>query len=285
MKFLIAAMAAIFIFAPLPAFANDIYEINKINYLRFGNGQKTLVIIPGLSLQSVMNFASAIKASYKLLEKDFTIYLFDRREDMPDKYSIAEMAEDTAQAIKSLKLDRVCLFGVSQGGMIAMQIAVTHPELVTSMILGSTAARVTPRAQKLFESWVQLAKSGGAAALTLDFSQAVYSEKIFEQYKDLLINAAKAVTSDDLRRFVILTQGMNGFNITEDLAKIQCPVLVIGAKDDKIFGEAEAVEITEQLKSKELFMYDGYGHAVYDFAPDYRERMLNFFNLHYSKNT
>ncbi|MBQ8692232.1 MAG: alpha/beta hydrolase, partial [Synergistaceae bacterium] len=62
--------------------------------------------------------------------------------------------------------------------------------------------------------------------------------------------------------------------------KIKCPVLVIGAKDDKIFGEAEAVEIAKQLKSKELFMYDGYGHAVYDFTPDYKERMLNFFNLH-----
>ena len=39
MKFLIAAMAAIFIFAPRPAFANDIYEVNKINYLQFGHGQ------------------------------------------------------------------------------------------------------------------------------------------------------------------------------------------------------------------------------------------------------
>ena len=160
-----------------------------------------------------------------------------------------------------------------------MQIAATHPELVESMIVGSTAARVTQRAQKLFNSWVNLAKSGGAEALTLNFSQAVYPEKIFEQSKDLLINAAKAATSDDLRRFVILTQGMNGFDITEDLAKIKCPVLVIGAKDDKIFGEAEAAEIAEQLKSKELFMYDGYGHAVYDFAPDYKERILNFFSL------
>ena len=282
MKFLLAAMAAIFIFAARPALANDIYEVNKINYLRFGHGQRTLVIIPGLSLQSVMNFAAAIKASYKLLEKDFTIYLFDRRKDLPDKYSIAEMAEDTAQAIKSLKLDRVCLFGVSQGGMIAMQIAVTHPELVDSMIVGSTAARISQKAQKLFNSCVQLAKSGDAEALTLAFSQEVYSEQIFEQYKDLLINAAKTVTSDDLRRFVILTQGMDGFDVIKDLANINCPVLVIGAKDDKIFGEAEAVEIAEQLKGKpcELFMYEGYGHAVYDFAPDYRERMLNFFNLH-----
>ena len=161
------------------------------------------MIITGLSEQSVINFADAIKSSYKLLEKDFTIYLFDRRNDLPDKYSIAEMAEDTAQAIKSLKLEHIYLFGVSQGGMIAMQIAATHPELVTSMIVGSTAASISQRAQRLFNSRVNLAKSGDSEALTLDFSQAVYPEKIFEQSKDLLINAAKAVTSDDLRRVIV----------------------------------------------------------------------------------
>ena len=72
---------------------------------------------------------------------------------------------------------------------------------------------------------------------------------------------------------------MNGFDIIKDLKEINYPVLVIGAKDDKIFGEAKAIEIAEHLKSKELFIYDGYGHAVYDFAPDYKERILNFFSL------
>ncbi|MBQ2617108.1 MAG: alpha/beta hydrolase, partial [Synergistaceae bacterium] len=58
-----------------------------------------------------------------------------------------------------------------------------------------------------------------------------------------------------------------------------CPVLVLGSNDDRVLGGEASVQIMESLKVKsgcELFMYDGYGHAAYDIAPDYRERMLKF---------
>ena len=46
---------------------------------------------------------------------------------MPDSYGVDDMARDTAEAIKALKLERVSIFGASQGGMIAMKIAVEYP--------------------------------------------------------------------------------------------------------------------------------------------------------------
>ncbi len=75
-----------------------------MDYLRFGEGARTLVIIPGLSVQSVMGSAQAIAESYKLLTEDFTVYVFDRRKEIPASYSIDDMARDTAEAFR--------LFGV-----------------------------------------------------------------------------------------------------------------------------------------------------------------------------
>ena len=251
-----------------------------MDYMRFGNGARNLVIIPGVSVQSVMNYAEAITESYKLLTDDFTVYVLDCRKDMPDSYSVDDMARDTAEAIKALKLDRVSIFGASQGGMIAMKIAVDHPELVEGLILGSTSARVTPESyDRIFAGWVNLAEAGKTEELYLSFGEAVYPESVFEQSRELLIEAAKTVTSDDLKRFCTITEGMKGFDVTGDLHKIMCPVLVIGSNDDKVLGGEASVKIMESLKGKsgcELFMYDGYGHAVYDLAPDYRERMLKF---------
>lgn len=43
-------------------------------------------------------------------------------------------------------------------------------------------------------------------------------------------------------------------------------------------GEASA-EIAGEMKNSRYcgrYMYDGYGHAVYDLAPDYPERMMRF---------
>ena len=250
-----------------------------MDYFRFGNGERTLVIIPGLSVQSVMNYAGAIEESYKLLADDFTIYVMDRRKELPSHYSVSEMADDTAKAIKALGLNRVCIFGASQGGMIAMKIAIEYPELVESIILGSTSACISPAQYSFFEGLIKLAKEGNAEALNLAFGEALYPESVFEQSKELLIEAAKTVTDEDLQRFIIMTEGMKGFDITNELRKIACPVLVIGSRSDRVLGGEASVQIMEKLNC-EIFMYDDYGHAAYDLAPDYRERMLKFFRKH-----
>ncbi|MBQ7216531.1 MAG: alpha/beta hydrolase [Synergistaceae bacterium] len=251
-----------------------------MDYLRFGNGARNLVIIPGTSVQSVMMSAQAIADSYKLLTEDFTVYVLDRRKDMPESYTVYDMARDTAEAVKALKLGRVRLFGTSQGGMIAMKIAIDYPELVESMILGSTSAKVTQETyRRVFAGWAELAEAGKAEELYLSFGKALFPASVFEQSRELFIEAAKTVTPNDLKRFVTITEGMKGFDVTGDLNKIKCPVLVIGSNSDKIFGGEASAKIMEAIKGKpncELFMYDGYGHAVYDLAPDYRERMLKF---------
>ena len=250
-----------------------------MDYFRFGNGERTLVIIPGLSVQSVMNYAGAIEESYKLLADDFTIYVMDRRKELPSHYSVSEMADDTAKAIKVLGLNKVCIFGASQGGMIAMKIAIEYPELVESIILGSTSACISPAQYSFFEGLIKLAKEGNAEALNLAFGEALYPECVFEQSKELLIEAAKTVTDEDLQRFIIMTEGMRDFDITNELRKIACPVLVIGSRSDRVLGGEASVQIMEKLNC-EIFMYDDYGHAAYDPAPDYMGHMLNFFRKH-----
>ncbi len=83
-------------------------------YMRFGQGQKILVIFPGLSVQSVMGFADAIAESYLPLTDDYTVYVPDRRKKLPPVYSAREMARDTAEALRILGLEHVNLFSVSQ---------------------------------------------------------------------------------------------------------------------------------------------------------------------------
>ena len=252
-------------------------ESFSMNYCQFGQGKETLVIIPGLSVQSVLGFAEAIAESYQALADDFTIYVLDRRNELPEPYSVPEMAKDTAIVLQALGLGPVCLFGASQGGMIAMKIAADHPELVKRLVLGSTSAQVTEtRYRKVFEGWADMARAGDAAALYLAFGEAIYPTPVFEQSRQQLLDASKTVTEEELRRFAIQTEGMKGFDIRGDLEKIACPVLVLGSKDDQVLGGEASVQIAEQIQDCELYMYDGYGHAVYDLAPDYRERLKRF---------
>lgn len=250
----------------------------SMEYYKFGHGEEALVILPGLSVQSVMGFASAVEEAYQLLADEYTVYLVDRRKDLPDTYSVHDMAEDTAEALKAMGLGKVNLFGASQGGMMAMDIAICHPELVSNLVLGSTAPCLDEEHYKTIENWIGLAKDGDREGLYLAFGEAVYPKEVFEQSRDLLIAAAETVTDEDLQRFAILAEGMDGFDVTDKLGSIACPVLVLGSNDDQVVGGEASEKIAELLKDGNctLYMYDGYGHAAYDTAPDYKERILDF---------
>ena len=68
---------------------------------------------------------------------------FDHRgvgeSDVPDRpYTVQEMALDALQVAKAAGADRVHVLGISLGGMIAQELALENPSLVSSLVLGCT---------------------------------------------------------------------------------------------------------------------------------------------------
>ncbi len=270
--------------ADIPVSVNTLtIDALEMDYMQFGNGDKTMVILPGLGVQSVMGSADAIAQAYKQFADEYTVYLFERRNDIPETYSVEEMAKDTAAALRALGLEDIYLCGASMGGMISMDIAIEDPDLVKKVVIGSSAACVTDEQyDKSIGAWVRLAEEKDAEGLYLAFGEQVYPEEVFEQYRDYLTETAKTVTDEELRRFIIQGKGIKGYDVTDKLSSIQCPLLAIGAKDDKVLGGDATEKIAELLKDHpdcESYVYeDGYGHAAYDTAPDFKDRMQEFFS-------
>ena len=240
-------------------------ESFTMDYFKFGHGKEIFVILPGLSLQSVMNFADMVAEAYQILADNFTVYVFDRRKELPAYYSVEMMAQDTVKVFRTLGLNRINLFGASQGGMIAMRIAIKQPEIVQKLILGSTSACVEEAQYKTVEKWIQMARSGKKKELCLAIGESLYPKDVFEQMRGILDEAAKSVTDVELHRFIILAESLKGFGTMVDLEKIACPVFVIGSKDDRVLGADATVRITEYLNKRKdfaFYMYDGYGHAA-----------------------
>ena len=248
-----------------------------MNYIKFGTGDKILVMLPGLSVKSVLLMGDAVKNAFRAYDKDYTIYLIDRREDVPPVYTVTDMARDTAEKMKELGLEDVCLFGASQGGMMAMLIAAWYPELVHKLVLGSSAAKITDLGNSVIDGWVSLAEKRDGVALYLDFLKKVYPAYLFDQFKDILIATGKSVTDEEFARFIIIAKGAVDFDATSELDKIKCPVLVVGSEDDAVLGSAPSYDIARRLGCR-IHMYKDYGHDCYDTAPDFRDRMFKFFN-------
>ena len=251
----------------------------EMRFFRFGQGARPFVILPGLSVQSVMGAAADIAAAYADFAEDYTVYVFDRRSELPERYPVYQMGLDTAAAMRALGLRSCDVFGASQGGMMAQVIAIEAPELVHKLVLGSTTAHVKPEDEVLFEDWMRLAEAHDGPALYDAFGKAIYPEAVYAQYRDALLAAGKTVTDAEFERFVTLTEGIRGFDVTDKLDRIRCPVLVIGVFEDAVLESDATMEIAVKLDENpgfRLYFYNGYGHAAFDTAPDYRERMLRF---------
>ncbi len=249
----------------------------EMSYFSFGEGERAFVILPGLDTKSILNAAKAVATAYRAFGEKYTVYVFDRRRNMPEDYTITQMADDTAAVMEHLGIADADIFGASQGGMIAMCLAIGHPQLVHAMVLGSTAAYADPAAEDSIGTWIALAERHDMPALTADFIDRLYSETTIGQYKELLIHMNDNVADEDIRRFIICARAIEGFDIRGQLHRVSCPTLVIGCLGDKVLPADASREIAELLGS-ELYLYGAeYGHSVFDEAPDYKERLMHFF--------
>lgn len=242
----------------------------------FGEGEKPFVMLPGLSLNKISVSAQSVARAYRDFGKDYTVYVFDRKNDVEAGYSIENMADDTAAAMKQLGISGTYVFGVSQGGMIAQCLAADYPELVKKVILASTSAKETERSKGVFSQWICDALRGRVRELTGSFIDMLYSDEFLEKYRELLINMYSAAKSDELVRFCFLAAACYELDLTAKLEKIRCPVLVTGSEKDKVFSVDDFTLLKEKTGG-EMYIYKDYGHAVYDEAPDYKERIAEFF--------
>lgn len=249
----------------------------EMSYFAFGKGERAFVILPGIGVKSVVSVAKAVENAYSGFADDYTVYVFDRRRNCPSAYSIREMAADTAAVMRELGIADADVFGASQGGMIAQYLAIDSPELVHAIVLGSSCAWCNDTIRATCEQWIALAEKRDITALTADFIDRLYSENTIRQYKEFLIHMNDNVCDADIDRFIILAKAIFSFDARADLAKVQCPSLVIGVENDLAVGTDASRKLAELLGG-ELYIYSsGYGHCVFDEAPDYKERLLGFF--------
>ena len=250
----------------------------RMDYIRFGSGRKVLVMIPGVGdgLKTVKGMALPFAMLYRPLAKDFTVYVFSRREQLAPHMTTREMAEDLNLAMEALGLSAAAVVGVSQGGMITQWLAVNHPDKVDRLVLTVTLSRPNDTVKDVISRWTEMAKNGDYAGIMLDTAERSYSEKRLRKarvtYK-LLGSLGKPKSFD---RFLIQAESCVTHDTYDRLGSISCPTLVIGGTDDRIVTGKASEEIAEKIPGSQLYMYQGLGHGLYEEAPDFLQRIRDF---------
>lgn len=113
-------------------------EETSVDYIRFGTGEKYLILIPGVGdgLRTVRGSALPFSFLYRMFAKEYTVFAFSRKNNLPETYTTEQMADDLSQCMDQLQIPKADLVGVSQGGMIALHLALRYPQKVGKLVLG-----------------------------------------------------------------------------------------------------------------------------------------------------
>lgn len=250
----------------------------EMSYVSFGSGLRTLILLPGLSdgLATVEGKALFLSVPYRRFFKDFTVYMFSRKNELPDGYSIREMADDQAAVMASLGIRKASVLGVSEGGMIAQYLAIDHPELVEKLVIAVSAPCANETVRSAVSGWMEYAKRGDHRQLMIDTVEKSYSEAWLKWYRKLYPVIGHIGKPKDPHRFLVNAEAILHFDCRSELSAICCPTLIIGGKADRIVGPEASCELHERIPGSELYMYEEYGHAAYEEAKDFNDRIFDF---------
>lgn len=259
---------------------DGVVKINStdMEYIRFGTGKRILVMLPGLgdSLRSMKGAALPVALMYRIFAKDFTVYIFGRRNNLPEGYTIRDMAKDQAEAMGKLNIEIADIFGVSMGGMIAQQLALDFSEKVNKLVLAVTSSRPNPVLVESVAEWVDYAKRGDHTAFMDSNLRRIYSDKYYRKNKWMIPLLGKLTKPKSYDRFFIQADACLSHDVYDSLPMIQAPTFVIGGEKDKALGGEASGEIAEKIFGARLLMYPQWGHGLYEEAKDFNQTVLDF---------
>ena len=252
---------------------------SEMEYISFGRGNKNLIMLPGLSdgLFTVKGKAIVFSIMYRVYAKEFTVYVFSRKNNLKEGYSTREMAKDYAEVMDNLGILKAYVLGISQGGMIAQYMAIDYPDLVDKLVLAVTSPGPNEILEKVVAAWIEMAKQENYKDLMIDTAEKSYSESYLKKYRWLYPLLGKIGKPKSFERFIIQAVSCIKHNAYAELDKIICPTLVIGGDCDKIVGTISASAIADRINGSEIFIYRGLGHAAYEEAKDFNKRVSDFY--------
>lgn len=248
---------------------------SEMEYVAFGSGDRTLVVLPALSYRSVQGVGAVLAHRYQLIGQDCRVYFLDARAHLPKQVTVSELAEDAAEAMGKLGISRADVLGMSLGGMTAQYLALNHPERVRKLVLAVTLSRSNAAITQAAQKWADAAAAGDYESVARDMLVNVYSPAFAARYAKAFPLTAHMEPLRNPEQFVRLAGACLTCDTFNALPSLRCRTLVIGGRQDRIVTGEASVELAGRLGA-ELYMYEDLGHSVFEEAADFVRRVNDF---------
>jgi proline iminopeptidase len=188
-------------------------------------------------------------------------------------WTLAQWGDDVRALCDALGIEKPIVLGQSFGGFVAQAYATRHPSHPRAVILSSTAPRMD-----LERSFALLEAKGGpeARAIAERFWQSGSDEADYMRACIPLYNTTKRWGGEDARtrtifrlevyrHFSLPGRELLATDFRAPLARVTCPVLVVGGMEDPITPPHLAREIARSIREDlvTLALFENAGHGAF----------------------
>lgn len=251
-----------------------------IYYERWGSGPPLLFLNgSGATLDTARLIAAPFAKSCDVVAHDQRG--LGRTTIPPGPYTMAEYASDALALADHLGWSTFRVIGVSFGGMVAQELAVTWPTRVERLALCCTSPGGAAGASYPLHELGSLSPADRAAIGTrlLDtrFDEAWLAAHSADRGLAEMMAARSAGAKSDqvLRGETEQLRARATHDVTDRLYRITCPTLVAAGRYDGIAPLANSEAIAERVPHAELRVYEG-GHAFFAQDPKALPEIADF---------
>ena len=172
--------------------------------------------------------------------------------------TIELLGNDLASLLKYLEIDQVIICGISVGGMIAQNIAVSHPDLVKALILCDTGTKIGE--EDFWQDRISAVNKNGLepisdAIVERWFSQDFkkYCKGEIEQWRQMLIQTST-------QGYIAVCNALKVANLTADSTSITQPTLCVGGDEDLSTPPELVKKLSSIIRGSEFKIIEQAGH-------------------------
>lgn len=259
--------------------------VNGINLYYEVQGQgEPLVLIMG-SFGPLETWVLQIRA----FQPYYKTVVFDNRgigrtDKSPTLYSIATMAQDTVGLLDHLGIDKAHVLGMSLGGPVAQEVAISYPHRVKKLILvcsiaASEGRYLHPEMRKALNikgesQQIDLKNVDFLQVMKITVALAFNNQSLRDS---LLAQAESWFRQFDIEGFVRQWDALSGYNALDRLPTIKAPTLVLTGTDDRIVDPYCSEVIARLIPGSRLVKVEGGSHAFFmEMSDRFNAEVLKF---------
>ncbi|MDJ0390868.1 alpha/beta hydrolase [Roseomonas sp. E05] len=144
----------------------------------------------------------------------------------------------------ALGLSAVIPVGCAMGSMVAAAYAARHPERVPALVLSNPTPRCDEAARAMLQARARAVQAGGMAAILPDAVERPFAAQprgaAYERYR-------AAFAAQDAMAYADAVLGFATADVSAELPRIQCPVLLVAGRHDLLLPPALAEEVRHLL--------------------------------------